>query len=389
MHTVDMPPGVDRSPRQLWRLAALMAVATVVALFVRITGPNDRLTTGAAPVQAAAGPEVRSSFTVAVTGEILPHPSVVEHARRYGQASGMAYDFAPMFAPLAERLSAADLAVCHLEVPVAPPGAPLSGYPDFGIPAEVGLGIGASGWNRCSTASNHTNDRGTAGIVATLDALDVGGVTHHGTARNADEAGVTGAFDVDGVRVAHLSYTWGYNGTAPREPWMGNVIDPGRILADAARARADGAAVVLVSLHWGNEYDGQGSDAQRSLADQLLASPDIDLIIGHGPHVLQPIEMFHGKYALLSLGNLVANQGNEKPSTYDGVIADVTFSQGDDGRYHAAAPMVRPTWYDASSGVVRVVSVALADPSLAAIAPQLQASLARTRAVMDPYVVLG
>ncbi len=389
MHTVCMPPGADRSPRQLWRLAALMALATVAALFVRVTGPDHRIATGAAPVQAAAGPVTRPSFTVAVTGEILPHPSVVEHARRFGAASGTAYDFAPMFAPLFERLSAADLAICHLEVPVAPPGTPLSGYPDFGIPAEVGPGIGASGWDRCSTASNHTNDRGSAGIVATLDALDAGGVTHHGSARTADEAGVTGAFDADGLRVAHLSYTWGYNGSSPREPWMANVIDPDRILADAARARADGAAVVLVSLHWGNEYDGQGADAQRSLADRLLASPDVDLLIGHGPHVLQPIEVFHGKYALLSVGNLVANQGSERPSTYDGVIADVTFTKGDDGRYHAAAPMVRPTWYDPAAGVVRVVSVALDDPSLAAIAPQLQASLDRTRAVMDPYVVLG
>ena len=384
-----MPPGAERSPRQLWRLAILVALATVAALFVRITGPTDQLATGADPVQAAAGPTVRPSFTVAVTGEILPHPSVVEHARRAGTATGVAYDFAPMFAPLAGHLATADLAICHLEVPVAPPGAPLSGYPDFGIPAEIGAGIGSTGWDRCSTASNHSVDRGTAGIVATLDALDAGGVTHHGTARTTDEAAVTGVIDVDGLRVAHLSYTWGFNGSSPREAWMANVIDPGRVLADAARARSDGAAVVIVSLHWGNEYDGAGSDAQRQLADQLLASPDVDLIVGHGPHVLQPIEVFHGKYALLSVGNLVANQGSERPSTYDGVIVDVTFSKGDDGRYAAAAPMVHPTWYDPSAGVVRVVSPALADPALGAIASQLQASMSRTRAVMDPYVVLG
>ena len=163
---------------------------------------------------------------------------------------------------------------------------------------------------------------------------------------------------------------------------MANVIDPDRILADAARARADGAAVVLVSLHWGNEYDSAGSAAQRELADQLLASPDIDLIVGHGPHVLQPIEAFHGKYALLSVGNLVANQGSERPSTYDGVIVDVTFSKGDDGRYVAAAPMVHPTWYDPIAGVVHVASLVPDDP-------RALASLARSRAVMDPFVVLG
>ena len=70
-----MPPGAERSPRQLWRLAILVALATIAALFVRVTGPDHRIATGAAPVQAAAGPTVRPSFTVAVTGEILPHPS--------------------------------------------------------------------------------------------------------------------------------------------------------------------------------------------------------------------------------------------------------------------------------------------------------------------------
>ncbi|MEN9646234.1 MAG: hypothetical protein RL238_2903 [Actinomycetota bacterium] len=389
MHTVSMPPGAERSPRQLWRLAILVAFATLAALFVRITGPTEQLATGADPVQAAAGPTRPPALTVALTGEILPHPSVVEHARRFGAATGVAYDFGPMFALIADHLAAADLAICHLEVPVAPAGEPLSGYPDFGIPAEIGPGIGSAGWDRCSTASNHVVDRGTAGIVATLDALDAGGVTHHGTARSADEAAVTGVIEVDGVRVAHLSYTWGFNGSSPREAWMANTIDPARILADATRARADGAAVVIVSVHWGDEYDSAGSAAQRSLADQLLASPDIDLLVGHGPHVLQPIEVVHGKYALLSVGNLVANQGSERPSTYDGVIVDVTFSLGADGRYSAAAPMVHPTWYDPSAGVVRVVSPSLADPALAPIAPQLQASLARTRAVMDPYVVLG
>jgi hypothetical protein len=332
------------------------------------------------PVRSAA------SIAVAVSGEILPHPSIVEHASRFGAASGRTYDFAPIFGDLRSPLDNADLAICHLEVPVAPPGAALSGYPSFGIPDDIGVGIHDTGWDRCSTASNHTNDKGTAGLVATLDALDGAQVGHSGTARTSAEAATMPIVDVGGVAVAHLAYTWGFNATPPAEPWMANVIDVDRILADATQARSAGAAVVIVSLHWGNEFDTAGSAEQRNLADRLLASPDIDLIVGHGPHVLQPIEVFHGKYALLSVGNLVANQGREHPSTYDGVIALITFSLQPDGGFLATAPVVQPTWYDRDAGRVRLVNLALADPELGSLQPDLSASLTRTKALLDPYV---
>jgi poly-gamma-glutamate synthesis protein (capsule biosynthesis protein) len=168
---------------------------------------------------------------------------------------------------------------------------------------------------------------------------------------------------------------------------MANVIDAGRILVDARAARAAGAEIVVISVHWGDEYDQSGSADQRALADELLASPDIDLLVGHGPHVLQPIEMFHGKYALLSVGNLVANQGSERPSTYDGVVATVSFSRGEGGAFVAAAPEVKPTWYDAQAGRVRLVAGALADPALAGIHDALTGSWMRTSALMAPYVV--
>ena len=364
-----------------------MLLPAAFVIVVQTQSSDSGATGSVVEAEAVASPvRAATSITVAVSGEILPHPSIVEHASRFGAASGRSYDFAPIFADLRSPLGDADLAICHLEVPVAPPGTALSGYPSFGIPAEIGDGIHDTGWDRCSTASNHTNDKGTAGVRATLDALDGARVGHSGTARTAGEAATVPIVDVGDVLVAHLAYTWGFNGTPPAESWMANVIDAEPIRADAARARSAGAAVVIVSLHWGNEFDAVGSADQRGLADRLLASPDIDLIVGHGPHVLQPIETFHGKYALLSVGNLVANQGREHPSTYDGVIALVTFSQQGDSRYIAAAPVVQPTWYDRDAGRVRLVNLALTDPGLASLRSDLTGSLTRTRAVLDPYV---
>lgn len=381
----------DGTSRELRRLAIAFATAVVVVVGVQIRDSGNHPQAASPPADPDPAPSVPttpldSSLTIAVSGEILPHPSIVDHAARFGDVSGVDYDFGAVFADLEPAVAAADLAICHLEVPVAPPGTELSGYPAFGIPAEIGVGIGATGWDRCSTASNHSNDRGTRGIVATLDALDAAGVEQSGMARTLEEATTAPITEVGGHHVAHLSYTWGFNGTPPAEPWMANVTDPDRIRADAHLATVMGADLVVVSLHWGVEYDGSGSAAQRSLADELLASPYIDLLVGHGPHVLQPIEQFHGKYALLSVGNTVANQGSERPRTYDGVVASVRFSAGADGSLVADELVAEPTWYDRTAGRVRLVDAALAAGDLASIHGELEASRNRSAEVMAPYV---
>ncbi len=350
---------------------------------------EDAAEPGADDTRTAGFASQAATITVAATGEILPHPSIVEFARLAAEGTGDDYSFVPMFASLTDTLERADLAICHLEVPVAPDPSQLSGYPSFGIPPEIGVGIATTGWERCTTASNHSNDKGTTGIVATIDALDTAGVGFSGTAREPAEVAAAPFSIVDGIGTATLSYTWGYNASAPAEPWMANVIDPDRILADAAAARASGADVVVVGLHWGIEYDTTGSADQRALAEQLLASSDVDLLIGHGPHVIQPVAEFDGEYALLSVGNLVANQGAEKPYTYDGMVASVTFHRDTDGTFRADPPVISPTWYDRSVGVVRFVDTALDDPSLAHLHADLQASRDRTAAIVGPYISAG
>jgi hypothetical protein len=341
-------------------------------------------TAGGQTDEAPAGVEPADTVTIAVTGEILPHPSVVDFAAGHGIAQS--YSFAPLFAGIRRPIRRADLAICHLEVPVAPEGTSLSGYPNFAIPAEIGKGIRQTGWDRCSTASNHSNDRGSAGIVATIEALDAAKVAHSGTARTPEEAAEIPVTMAGGVPVAHLSYTWGFNGTEPAEDWMANVIDQETILADATNARSAGAEIVVVSLHWGHEYDSFGSPDQRMLADELLASPNIDLLVGHGPHVIQPIERYHGKFALLSVGNLIANQGSTRPATYDGMIASITFERTDDGSYRAARPVVEPTWYDNSAGEVRLVNAGTGPADPAWIQSHLDASRARTVEILGKYV---
>ena len=107
-------------------------------------------------------------------------------------------------------MSAADLALCHLEVPLAEPGGPYAGYPRFNAPPQVAAALAGAGYDSCSTASNHTLDQGRDGVARTLDALDAAGLAHTGSARSAQEAARPLIHNLGAVRVAQVSFTYGW-----------------------------------------------------------------------------------------------------------------------------------------------------------------------------------
>ena len=268
--------------------------------------------------------------TLAFSGDVLLHMPVNDRAAAYGATTGTPFDFRPMFDPLRPVLEPADLALCHLEVPVAPDGR-LTSYPSFGAPAQVVDGIAHGGFDGCSTASNHSLDRGYRGVARTLEELDRARLRHAGTARGPWETG-PGPYRVGEpgaeIDVAHLSYAYGFNGyRLPADaPWAASAIDPARIRADAAAARAAGAELVVVSLHWGTEYRHEPDAYQRSIADRILPDSEIDLVIGHHAHVVQPIEVVHGRYVVWGLGNQLSNQ-TQAPRR-DGLTVVVTAGLG-------------------------------------------------------------
>src|SRR5205823_4320875 len=146
--------------------------------------------------------------------------------------------------------------ICHLETPLAAAAGPYRGYPRFSVPPQIAPALAAVGYDSCSTASNHSLDQGTEGIRRTLDALDAAGIRHAGSYRSAADHDRVNMLDVRGVKVAHLSYTFSFNGLsrAPGMPWQANLTEAADILAEAHRARSQGAAIVVLSLHWGTEY---------------------------------------------------------------------------------------------------------------------------------------
>ncbi|MEO5875715.1 MAG: CapA family protein [Streptosporangiaceae bacterium] len=304
------------------------------------------------------------TFTVVATGDVLLHEPVNRQAGRDGAGR---LDYRAIMASIRPVISSADLAICHLETPLAPAGGPFSGYPVFSVPPQIVETLAWLGYDTCSTASNHTLDQGYAGISRTLAALDRGRIRHTGSARDAAEAARVDLMTVAGVRVAQLSYSSGFNGyrVPAGRPWLANQLAAGSILAAARRARKAGAQVVIASLHWGTEYRHAATARQISLARTLLASPALDLIIGHHAHVVQPFgRSTGGKYVVYGMGNLVASQHGR--DTNEGLIARFTFGRAA-RRWKVTRAEFVPTFIDRSHGIrLYDVPAELARPGLPA-----------------------
>lgn len=295
-----------------------------------------------APTTPAPVPGPPRSFTLAASGDLLPHQAVQDRAAAY--AGGAGWEFGPMFDAVRPTIESADLAICHLETMLSPDNTALASYPMFNVPNQLADAIAGAGYDACSVASNHALDRGKAGMFSTLDHLDRVGVRHAGGARTAEERAAPSLYDTAGVRIGHLSYAYGFNGfSVPADaPWVTNQIDAATILDEASRTRAAGAEFVVVSLHWGLEYQHAPTADQRSLARTLLASPDIDLILGHHAHVVQPIEQIDGEYVVYGMGNFLSNQ-YERPPTQDGVVVRLRIDEQSDGRFRVTSLAAVPT----------------------------------------------
>ena len=283
----------------------------------------------------------RVDFTVAASGDLLIHGPVAAQALANG--GGRLYDFRPMFASIRRRVAGADVALCHVETPLVP--GPVLGYPSFRTPPSLAHTIRATGWDACSTASNHSLDAGQHGVQTTLAALDRAGVRHSGTARSPRGARRALLLRVKGVRIAFLSYTAVSNGQAVPHPWSVAWASAPRILRDARRAQRRGADTAIVNLHWGDEYSQTISPSQWALAKRLTRSPAISAIVGQHAHVVQPIRRVNGKPVVFGEGNLVSNQTAAccPAASQDGLIALLDFTASG-GRVRARRVRYLPIW---------------------------------------------
>jgi capsule synthesis protein PGA_cap len=297
------------------------------------------LPTPAAP--PSASPPERTQLTIAASGDFLIHTPVA--ARALANGGGERYEFAPMFRPVRRWIEGADLALCHVETPLVP--GPPAGYPVFRTPPTLARAIRETGWDACSTASNHSLDAGQRGIDSTVRALRRAGIQFDGTASSARGRRSFPLLEVDGVRIAFLAYTGVSNGQLVPHPWSLNWARASRILADARSASRLGADAVIVNLHWGAEYQHAPTPEQLALARRLTRSPHVTAIVGQHAHVVQPIRRVNGKIVVFGEGNLVSNQSAAccPTASQDGLIALLDLVADEQGARVRRARYV-PVW---------------------------------------------
>lgn len=329
--------------------------------------PGPALVPQSATTEAKPEPAPSRTATVVMSGDLLWHSGLWETAASVGARTGrLPYDFSDLFAGMRPVIEGADLAICHEEVPLSPDDQTPSGYPVFGAPQEVAPAIAETGWDLCTTSSNHSIDRGFAGIETTLREFDEVGLLHTGTFRSPEEREIPAIYTTaGGVRIAVVSGTYSTNGIPLPEgrEWSVAMLDAADMIARAEAARAAGADVVLAAVHAGEEYVAEPNAQQIELAEALTASDAIDLVYGHHVHVVQPWAIVNGKWVVYGLGNMIATPPADYRRSHEGVTARFTFVEQPGGGFAVARAQYIPTLMDSywagQTPVLRHVTAAL------------------------------
>jgi poly-gamma-glutamate capsule biosynthesis protein CapA/YwtB (metallophosphatase superfamily) len=255
--------------------------------------------------------EQTTSITLGAVGDILIHDTVYNKALQSGQ-----YNFNPNFALVQTYLKAPDVTIANQETMIGGTGLGLSSYPAFNSPQEVGDALKENGVDVVTLANNHTLDRGENAIINAINYWNEIELIYTGAYLSVQDQQIIRILTRNGITLSFLSYTYGTNGIPipAGKDHLVNLIEEERIKMDIDRAKKI-SDVVVVSLHFGNEYERLPNAFQEELA-QLVAEAGGDIIIGHHPHVLQPFQWITASdgsktFIAYSLGNFLSGQRRE------------------------------------------------------------------------------
>lgn len=251
---------------------------------------------------------IEEKITIGAVGDILIHDRVYEDAYRNGH-----YDFKPMLQNVKEMLQKPDVLLANQETVLGGVDIGLSSYPTFNSPQEVGDAIIDAGVDIVSTANNHSLDKGEKGVQAAISYYESKGLPYVGSFKDFNDQKKLRIVHSNGIKLAFLSYTYGTNGipVPTGKDYLVNLIDREKMKNEIQHARTE-ADVVILSLHWGNEYQRIPTSEQKELG-QFLVNEGVDIIFGHHPHVLQPMEWVQADngreaFVVYSLGNFLSGQ---------------------------------------------------------------------------------
>ena len=305
---------------------------------------------------------------LAVTGDLMMHMPIV----RTSQTED-GYDFDGIFSYVSPYISAADFAVVNLETTLAGSEIDLyTGAPYFNSPDEIAKSVRQAGFDMLLTGNNHCYDYGTAGLKRTLDVLRAQGLEALGTFTDAQTPRHK-ICTINSIRIGMTCYTFadldeggtvtvnGKTADAAAEGLI-NAFDYDQlsrfyteIESEIEAMEAGGAELIVLYIHWGEEYSPAVSDTQATIA-QSLCDLGVDVIVGSHPHVVQPLELLtssvdptHKTICLYSTGSFLGNLRAETVGmaagySEDGAILKLTVTKYSDGSVRVKDIGVLPTW---------------------------------------------
>jgi poly-gamma-glutamate synthesis protein (capsule biosynthesis protein) len=251
-------------------------------------------------------------ITFSVAGDMMCHMPQMDFAR----IDKDKYNFDFCFYPVKPVIEKADIAIGNLETTLSGKEKKYSGFPAFNSPDAFLTAIKNAGFDFLFTSNNHSYDRGKEGVVKTIAKIKREGLNSTGTFTSKEDKESAGIVEVKNFKIGFLAYTEHLNGfKIPKEnEFLVNLIDTAKIKREIKKLKRKEIDLVIVYLHFGNEYQRQPSKYQKEIVKSVI-SYGADIILASHPHVIQKLETFKPVNSKLdtgfvaySLGNFISNQ---------------------------------------------------------------------------------
>lgn len=253
-----------------------------------------------------------STVKISAVGDLMCHSVQF----KYANVEGDSFNFNPIYREIKNYISSADFAIANFETVTAGNKRHYSGYPFFNTPDDFVTALSAAGFDLLTTSNNHSLDQGEFGVRRTIEVIKQNKINYNGTFLNKRDRDSVRIFNIGGIKIAMLAYSYGTNGIpVPKgKNYLINLINFELIKNDILISKQNGAELVLVHYHFGEEYKREPVQYQKDVVIQTLQT-GADIIIGGHPHVVQPSIFFKTNgakldtgFAAYSLGNFVSNQ---------------------------------------------------------------------------------
>ena len=348
-------------------LLVVGAFIVIPLLFNGSNNPENGLNSGLEQKEEHAA-EKPVKLEIVCVGDIMIHEPQL--ASQYDAETGV-YDYNNNFKYVKKYIEKADLAIGNFEGTFG--GKPYSGYPAFSTPDELASALKATGFDVAVTANNHMVDTGNAGLIRTLEVLRAAGLTTSGSRIDPSEPRYS-INKVNGVNVGIISYTYESPGNGTDVAINGNYIsdetaqlinsfsynrldvDLEKIKTVIDEAKKEGADIIVLYLHWGEEYQQVPNKWQEQIVKSAVEEMNVDVIFASHTHVIQKMEMVRsvttGKDVpvFYSMGNFISNQREETVQnryTEQGMIARVELEyMAGTGDMLSVKMSYTPTWVD-------------------------------------------